>query len=120
MRCALILVICLAARPVVSAAQRTYWKTTVAQVAAGTVKHTHLELDSVVVDYTRAETDSDFHIRVRAQGDTVPEHFVVAECIPKLPCRHPKLGEIISLKGILRQDSEHGWWEIHPVEVLWP
>lgn len=97
-------------------AQRTYWHASVATLAAGRYPHTHVELDSVLVDYTRVEADSDFHMRLRDRGDTIPEHFVVAECIPELPCRHPKVGDIVSVRGIMRYDAEHGWAEIHPVE----
>jgi hypothetical protein len=101
-------------------AQRTYWHATIAQLAAGGYPHTHAELDSVVVDYVHAEADSDFHIRLRDPKDTVPSHFVVAECVPELPCRHPKLGETISVRGITRRDAEHGWAEIHAVEWMSP
>lgn len=102
------------------AAQRTYWHATVAQLASGTFPHTHVELDSVVVDYKAAEADSDFHIRLRDPRDTMPSHFIVAECIPLIPCRHPRLGETISVWGIYRKDSEHLWAEVHPVEKLAP
>jgi hypothetical protein len=98
------------------AAQRTYWRATIAQLASGTYPHTHVVVDSAVVDYTRMEGDSDFHIRLRDPRDTMPEDFIVAECIPKLPCRHPKLGELVTVYGIYRRDAEHGWFEIHPVE----
>lgn len=101
-------------------AQRTYWHATIAQLAAGGYPHTHAELDSVVVDYVRAEADSDYHIRLRDPRDTIPSHFVVAECIPSLPCRHPKLGQIISVRGIYRIDAEHLWSELHPVEWISP
>ena len=100
---------------------RTYWPVTVAQLASGTFRHTHVQLDSVLVVYTAKEADGDFHMRLRDRGDTVASHYVIAECIPVLPCRHPRVGDIISwLRGIKRRDDEHGWIELHPVEAMSP
>src|SRR6266699_735937 len=100
---------------------RPYWPVTVAQFASGTVKHTHVQLDGVEVVYTHLEDDGDFHMRLRDPRDTVASHFVVAECIPKLPCRHPKVGELLRfIRGISRYDAEHHWWEVHVVEEISP
>lgn len=100
---------------------RTYWPATVAQLASGTFKHTHLQLDSVWVVYTAKEADGDFHMRLRDRGDTVGSHYIIAECIPSLPCRHPRVGEVIPwVRGIKRRDDEHGWIELHPVEAMAP
>ena|SRR6266704_2797432 len=97
------------------AAARYYWPVTVAKLASGTNVHTHVELDSVVVAYVAVEGDSDFHERLRDRGDTL--HFVIGECIPALPCRHPHVGEVLPLvRGISRYDPEHHWWEVHPIE----
>lgn len=95
---------------------RTYWPTTVAQLASGSVKHTHVAVTGIVA-YTRLEDDGDLHIRL--VGDTGAV-YVIAECIPRLPCRRPRNGERITVKGILRYDGEHSWWEVHPVEELSP
>lgn len=95
---------------------RTYWPATVTQLASGTFKHTHVQVSGVVA-YTRIEDDGDLHIRLVADTGAV---FVIAECIPKLPCRRPKNGERITVQGIQRRDYEHGWVECHPVEVLLP
>lgn len=101
-------------------AQRTYWRATVAQIASGTDQHTHVRLENVRVVYATVESDSDFHMRLRDPKDAAPSHFVVAECIPAVPCRHPRVGETVSVRGILRRDMKHEWWEIHPVERLSP
>ena len=95
---------------------RTYWPATVSQLASGTFKHTHVVVTGIVA-YTRLEDDGDLHIRI--VGDTGAV-FIIAECIPKLPCRRPKNGERITVKGIQRRDYEHGWIECHPVEELLP
>lgn len=95
---------------------RTYWPATVTQLASGTFKHTHVQVTGIVA-YTRLEDDGDLHIRI--VGDTGAV-FIIAECIPKLPCRRPKNGERITVKGIQRRDYEHGWIECHPVEELLP
>ncbi|HEX9239197.1 MAG TPA: hypothetical protein VF910_00905 [Candidatus Bathyarchaeia archaeon] len=95
---------------------RTYWPVTVAQLASGAVKHTHVQVSGVVA-YTKIEEDGDIHIRI--VGDTGAA-FVVAECIPRLPCRRPKNGERITVQGITRYDGEHHWFEVHPVEELHP
>lgn len=101
---------------------RIYWVATVPQLANPVFKHTHAAVVGVVA-YTRIESDGDLHIRMvkdsAALGDTAAV-FIIAECIPKLPCRRPRRGERITVKGITRDDFEHGWREIHPVEELLP
>lgn len=97
-------------------AQRTYWKGNVSRMASHTFSHTHVRLDSVVVVYTAAEADSDFHVRVRDPRDTVWSHFIIAECIPAIPCTRPRVGDLVTVYGIMRYDAEHGWAELHPVE----
>jgi hypothetical protein len=97
---------------------RTYWPVTVAQLASGTVKHTHIAVRGRVA-YSKIELDGDIHVKLRSltPGDT---SWVIAECVPKLPCRRPAVGEIVTVKGISRRDAEHLWWEIHIVEELSP
>ena len=93
---------------------RYYWPVTVTALASGTARHTHVQVTGRV-DYTRMEDDGDLHIRIRSTaGDSA---FVIAECIPKLPCRRPAIGEIVTVQGISRRDPEHGWYEVHPVET---
>jgi len=93
---------------------RTYWPVTVTQLASGHVAHTHVAVTGTV-NYVKHESDGDTHIRL-VDGII----FIIAECIPKLPCRIPHVGEHITIKGISRKDGEHGWWEVHPVEELIP
>ncbi len=95
---------------------RTYWPTTVPQLASGTVRHTHVMVTGIVA-YTKLEDDGDVHIRLVGDSGAT---FIIAECIPKLLCRRPKNGERITVKGIQRFDAEHGWREVHPVEELSP
>jgi len=92
---------------------RFYWPVTITDLAHGRVKHTHVLVIGRVGYVNAHEADGDLHIRLQSLHDTT---FVVAECIPKLPCRVPKVGEVVTIKGISRFDPEHGWWEIHPVE----
>lgn len=102
--------------------QRPYWSVTVAQLAAGAVAHTHVELRGRV-DYVGHEDDGDLHVRVVDSTGA----FIVAECIPALPCRRstgvpwvPRVGDQVTLYGITRHDPEHNWWELHPVEGVGP
>jgi hypothetical protein len=104
----------LAAVVVMMSAGRYYWPTSVEHLARGTVKHTHVQVKGRVT-YTAKEADGDLHIRLSGlHTDT----FVVAECIPKLPCPRPAKGTTITVLGISRFDAEHGWWEVHPVEAI--
>lgn len=81
--------------------------------------HTHVQVAGRVT-ISQREADGDWHIRINdAQG------FAVAECIPELPCAHPKVGQCVTVRGISRIDGEHkypgtqvGWPEVHPVESL--
>lgn len=93
-------------------AQRTYWTVPLATLAKGTA-HTHVETRGQVA-YVLGEGDGDVHIKVTDPFNT--SIFIIAECIPKLPCARPRKGADIIVRGISRKDPEHGWWEIHPVE----
>jgi hypothetical protein len=98
------------------AVQRGYWPVTIDSMAIGRAKHTHVEVRGQVV-YVRTQDDGDVHIKIANPwrlGTSYP--FIIAECIPKLPCVRPRAGSDIIVRGISRKDPEHGWWEIHPVE----
>lgn len=97
----------------VLAQTRTYWPVTVQALAAGQVVHTHVSVTGLVT-YTRLEDDGDLHLRLAADSTGSP--FIVAECIPLLPCRRPVVGRWVTVRGITRFDPEHRWWEVHPVE----
>lgn len=91
---------------------RHYWPVTVDQLASGAVAHTHVKVTGLVT-LVRRETDGDVHIKL--VGAT---KFIVAECIPSLPCKLPKVGQHVTVIGISRLDGEHKWWEVHPVEGI--
>lgn len=81
--------------------------------------HTHVQVTGKVT-ISKREGDGDWHIRI-----TDGKGFAVAECIPELPCAHPKIGQCVRVRGISRIDGEHkypgtqvGWPEVHPVESL--
>jgi hypothetical protein len=95
------------------ARSRTYWKTPLDSLAVGHHTHTHAAVTGKVT-YVSAESDGDYHIRLTSPSG----RFIVAECIPQLPCPHPKVGQTITVKGITRWDPEHSWNEIHPVEMI--
>ena len=108
--------------------KRSYHPYTIAQVTAENPlnwKHplTHLSVDGWVT-YKVREGDGDWHIRIcDALNVTTMDakRCVVAECIPRLPCIVPKIGDHINVQGIYRYDAEnpgHHWHEIHPVEQL--
>jgi hypothetical protein len=93
------------------ALSRPYHKVTIAQM--GATQWTHVEVTGKVT-LVKTEADGDTHIRL-SDG----QKFIVAECIPVLPCpRIPHVGEIITVRGVSRLDKEHGWYEVHPVESL--
>jgi hypothetical protein len=89
-----------------------YRQTTVQKLAAGKCKMTRAVLTGKV-EYVKREDDGDIHIRV---GDG--KYFIVAECMPAIPCVRPKVGDRVSVEGITRYDAEHGWFELHPVTHL--
>lgn len=92
--------------------QRTYWPVPLATLSHGTL-HTHVETRGQVA-YVRSEGDGDTHIKI--VDPLNPSIFIIAECIPQLPCIKPRVGSAVVIRGISRHDPEHGWWEIHPVE----
>lgn len=90
-----------------------YQHTTVAKLAAGSVQMTRAEVTGVVKLVKKERGDGDLHIRV-SDGT----HFIVAECMPQMPCTRPKVGDTVTVRGITRFDGEHKWWELHPVTGL--
>jgi hypothetical protein len=95
---------------------RYYWTVDPIQFATSGSFHTHVSVTGYVA-YTRTEYDGDFHIRILPTQDVTTPYFI-AECIPSQPCAHPSIGAHVQVKGIVRRDPEHGWWEIHPVEQI--
>lgn len=83
---------------------------------------THVEVAGFVT-YARREEDGDLHLRLcdspRVWGMN-RARCIVAECIPALPCRAPRPGSRVRVRGISRYDAERGhrWWEVHPVLSL--
>lgn len=109
MRLAILFAIALSAP---AAAQRTYWPTSVDTLAVGHAHHTHVSVTGKVT-LVRRESDGDVHIKLSAPSG----RFIVAECIPLLPCPTlPKVGDTATVEGVSRFDPEHGWYEVHPVE----
>jgi hypothetical protein len=99
--------------PTIATAQRTYWPVSVDSLAAGQVQHTHVQVTGRV-RLVRHEGDGDLHLKL-----TGVTGFIVAECIPALPCAVvPKVGDRVTVRGISRYDGEHHWHEVHPVEAV--
>lgn len=96
-----------------TAVARRYWWVPLDSLAIGHTTHTHVRVHGNVT-LVRTEADGDVHIRLSAPSG----RFIVAECIPRLPCRRPKLGDTLTVSGISRRDAEHAWWEVHPVESI--
>lgn len=94
---------------------RIYHAVPLEKLARGT-SWTHVETDGFV-GLVRMEPDGDLHVKL---CDTLPrcERFVVAECIPQLPCVKPRKGDFVRVRGIYRKDGRHKWSEVHPIEVL--
>jgi hypothetical protein len=94
----------------------TWWPVDLATFANQGTYHTHVQVDGYV-NYVACEADGDTHIRMTpAVGQSTP--FIIAECIPALPCTKPALNAHIRVQGISRHDPEHNWNEVHPVESL--
>ncbi len=107
---------------------REYWPISI--ISMPTNHHTHV-LTTGLVTFTTVEGDGDIHIRMCAVPQPtwvkgmnlksltwIRQNCVIAECIPKLPCKQPNVGQTITVKGIARFDGEHKWYEVHPVEEL--
>lgn len=92
---------------------RRYWRVSIDSLAAGKVKHTHVEVHGRVA-LIKKEGDGDVHIRLVSTSGA----FIVVECIPFLPCHPPRVGDSVVVLGIMRRDYEHGWFEVHPVEAI--
>lgn len=109
------LALCCLVIPALLLGQRRYWPVPVDSLAIGHTTHTHVEVTGPVTLVIPHEHDGDTHIKIVGRRG-----FIVAECIPALPCRVPQVGERVTVRGISRRDPAHGWWEVHPVEWLGP
>lgn len=65
------------------------------------------------VTMVKREADGDVHVRLEGDGT-----FIVCEFIPELPVSPPKVGDVITIKGVVRYDLKHMWGELHPA-VSW-
>lgn len=96
---------------------RPYWPTSLDSLAVGHHRHTHIAVTGTVA-YVRREDDGDTHVRLLGSSGW----FIVGECIPVIvpsPCAVPlHTGESITIRGISRQDPEHLWYEVHPIESI--
>jgi len=104
--------------------QRPYWPVPLDSLALGRALHTHVAVRGVVT-LVGHEDDQDMHVRLTSL--TGSGRFIIAECIPALPCLTatrlpwlPAIGDTVTVYGISRRDAEHGWWEVHPVEGVGP
>lgn len=95
-----------------TALTRYYWPTTIEHCRP--CIHTHVAVTGrVATYYPRREEDGDVHIKLLSDSSSA---FIIAECVPELPCALPRAGQLITVSGISRRDPEHGWYEVHPVE----
>jgi uncharacterized protein YfaP (DUF2135 family) len=78
-------------------------------VAAGRWTRPRAELTGTVTMVAR-ESDGDVHFRLQ-----VGDKFVVCEIIPELKVPSPRLNQKVVVRGIVRHDGQHRWWELHPV-----
>ena len=90
---------------------RQYFKVAIADMPAN--HYTHVEITGNVKS-VKSERDGDTHIQ-----DSDGADFIIAECIPKLPCSViPDVGQAVTIRGISRYDRENRWYEVHPVEEI--
>ena len=90
---------------------RHYFKVAIADMPAN--HYTHVEITGMVKSI-QPQKDGDTHIQVSDGAD-----FVIAECIPKLPCSViPDVGQTVTIRGVSRYDRENHWYEVHPVEEI--
>lgn len=67
-----------------------------------------------IVDKIARQPDGDYHMVIRQQY--IPAGlFLVTEFIPEIKLPLPKEGDRIKIWGIIRFDTLHNWWELHPV-----
>lgn len=92
---------------------RAYHPVTLANMAQGKTRWTHVMMTATVMYVKLQKEDGDLHIRLSNGKKNGP--IVVAECVPEIPCKNPGLGTRITVYGISRKDPLHLWWEIHPV-----
>ena len=80
-----------------------------AQIAQGHFGRPRAEVHGIV-DLVHHEADGDRHFRL-----AVGALHIVCEVIPELPLPVPALGAQVAVRGIVRYDGAHRWWELHPV-----
>lgn len=92
-------------------AQRLYHEVPISGVQL--LKEGHAKTCGLVT-YVRKQNDGDYHITL----DDLQGTKLVIEIIPLIPLKPPKKNEYIVVKGIVRFDKYHKWYEIHPAEEI--
>ncbi|MBI3627935.1 MAG: hypothetical protein HY220_04320 [Candidatus Sungbacteria bacterium] len=88
-----------------------YYDTDLATFITHGSKKTKVTVEGVV-NIIAPQPDGDFHVVIKAPD----ESLLVTEFIPEiknLPL--PTAGDRIKIWGIVRFDTFHNWWELHPV-----
>ena len=57
------------------------------------------------------QPDGDYHVILHDSSGAA----LVTEFIPEIKLSLPKEGDRIKIRGIVRFDDFHNWWELHPV-----
>ena len=90
-----------------------YYDTDLADFIVNGSQKTKVAVDGIV-DKVAKQPDGDYHIIMRPQY--VPLGlYLVTEVIPEITLPLPQAGDHIKIWGIVRFDTLHNWWEIHPV-----
>ena len=96
--------------------ERTFPLVPLTKLAEGHWVRPRATVQGIVV-FSKVEGDGDLHVRLRDPDGS--DAFIVCERVPEFgPAGRPKPGDRIEVRGIVRFDGEHKWWEVHPV-LFW-
>lgn len=90
-----------------------YYDTGLADFIVNGSTKTKVVVDGIVEKIAK-QPDGDYHIVMRPQYIPVGL-YLVTEAVPEIKLPLPKEGDHIKIWGIVRFDTLHNWWELHPV-----
>jgi hypothetical protein len=101
---------------------RTFPAVPLADLAAGKWLRPRATVEGIVGRVT-TEADGDVHIVLLEEPSKGKPGLlyarmvqrVICEIVPEFPLPAPKVGDRIRVRGIVRYDGWHKWYEIHPV-----
>ncbi len=93
-----------------------YYDTDLARFIVNGSTKTKVAVEGIVEKIAK-QPDGDYHIIMHPEFNPLGL-YLVTETIPEIKLSIPNEGDNIKIWGLVRFDTLHNWWELHPV-ISW-